>query len=101
MRTDHFPELASPLVNVPVRRSHDYGVRSDLEPAQHDLARLPHGSPRLSNFPLDLADFRLDEESVMDWGTHLDPALGRQAARYPQHLGAVRLQREVPEGPGI
>jgi hypothetical protein len=49
------------------------------------------------NISLDPISRRHHQNRVVNWRTHLDPALGREAACQAQHLAAVALHGEIPQ----
>ena len=91
------PELPAPIVHVPIGPADDLGLGPEPEPVQDDLRRLRHRLLGRGHDLVDRVGRPLDQQGIMDRGDDGDPPLRRQATGQPQHLGPVRLAREVPE----
>src|SRR5579871_3302584 len=91
------PELGSPWISKPLRVTVDLFVRPQTEPVQNNLARFLHDLLAGLDGIHYLTGGRLNQQGIVNRGTHADFRLSRQNAREPQHFSTVRLQRKITD----
>ena len=95
------PKLLTTAIHIPIRPADDLAVGPQGKAAEHNHRRLLHGG--LAVWPPRRRSGTLASRSGVRHALAANPnaALRRQAARQPQHLGAVGLHWEICQGPRI